>query len=376
MQKQRRDDATSPAQLTRRQFAATSVAAGVFVGLATRVAESGEPLNRSATGDTKTAVERIERIRRGEPVRLKPVSRSFSSVIVLAMATDPSGELLAVAGDDHAIRIINTGNMDVVKTLEGHTDLIQSLAFNHKGNLLASAGNDGNVILWNRRRDFKPFQTLPINSALASVRFSPDDNEIGAVGFESEVHLFGKDHGQGRPKLECACTDLRALSFRSDGKMLAVAGRNGYLTLFDRTSDKLLGEHDLGSGRIHELEFLESTPVVISAGENGTVVLFDTDSQKSVARIAVSGSKLFSICVINQQYVAVAGSDNVIRIIDVPLGKTVEEITDHRGSVAALASSESVLFSGSYDATLRRFDLTGMLGGRERIAERDNPIDR
>ena len=130
------------------------------------------------------------------------------------------------------------------------------------------------------------------------------------------------------------------------------------------------------AGRIHELRFIESTPVVVSASEDGEVVLFDTRRQAIVERIKVTRSKLFSVCVLDRAHLAVAGSDNVIRIVNVTLGRVSQQLNGHTGSVASLDSSGSLLFSGGYDATLRRWQLTGIGDDRERIAEVDKPIDR
>ncbi len=360
----------------RRALAASIAGLAASAEVFSRVGRAADPEQPISTSELQPAVERIERVSRTQPVRLKPISRSFDSVIVLSMATDPKGELLAVAGDDHAIRIMDVNTLQVQATLEGHTDLIQSLEFNHRGNLLVSTGNDGRLILWNRDNSFRRFQTMGVNSALACARFAPDDSEIAAVGFQNEVHLFGKAQRPGRPKVQCDCTDLRSLAYRGDGKLLAVAGRNGHVHLFDRTTDSLLDAYGLHSGRIHDVRFVAASNVIVSAGEDGTVVMFDTEARKNVGRFPVSGGKLFSVCVINNQFLAVAGSDNVIRILDVDQGEVVESIEDHRGSIAALACTGQLLFSGGYDATLRRFDLTGLLGGGERSAERPEPLDR
>lgn len=376
MGRKRSSGLSSPAVSRRNVLAASAGLCIASIEAWNRQGAAADPEPTVAATELRPAVERLERVGRSDPVRLKPISRSFDSVIVLSMATDPSGELLAVAGDDHAIRIMDVNSLKVVTTLEGHTDLIQSLEFNHRGNLLASAGNDGRLILWNRSENFRRFQTMGVNSALACARFAPDDSEIAAVGFQSEVHLFGRARRPGRPKVECDCTDLRALAYRGDGKLLAVAGRNGHVHLFDRTTDKLLDAYGMHSGRIHDVRFVEGSNVIISAGEDGTVVLFDTEVRTRTGRFPVSGGKLFSVCVIDDRFLAVAGSDNLIRIIDVTRGEVVESIEDHRGSIAALTCTNHLLFSGGYDATLRRFDLSGLLGTRERIAERQNPLDR
>ncbi|QDV43189.1 WD domain, G-beta repeat [Stieleria neptunia] len=367
-----------PAGLSRRSMLTAAAFGGAIAGLGR--ATSGwatEPQTPVAAGlSAKPAVERITQTSEREIVRLKRVSSDFGQTIVRAIASDPRGELIAVAGDDHAIRIMETTRLDVLATLQGHTDLIQSLHFDPAGNLLVSAGNDGQLIIWNRDDSFREFHRIQRAPALACVRFSPDGQEIAAVGFENKVHLFGRTKDADQPQAECDCTDLRAVDYSSDGKLLAVAGRSGYLHLFDRETNKLIDNYWIHNGRIRDLKFNASSPVVVTAGEDGSVVMFDTDVKKTVGRIQVTSGKLFSVCILDHQHLVVAGSDNIIRIVNVSLGRVVEKLSGHKGSIAALASSGNALFSGGYDATLRRWELGGFKAGRERIAERNNPIDR
>lgn len=367
-----------PSGQSRRSMLTAAVVGGAMAGF--RWASPGwatEPQSPVAAGlSAKPAVERLTQVVESQIIRLKAVSSDFGRTIVRAIAADPRGELIAVAGDDHAIRIMETARLEVLATLQGHTDMIQTLDFDPAGNRLVSAGNDGQLFIWNRDADFGVGQRIQGTPALACVRFSPDGREIAAVGFENKVYLIGQTRTPDQPEAECDCTDLRAVDYSGDGKLLAVAGRSGDLHLFDRATNKLIDDYQIHTGRIHDLKFNGLSPVIVTAGEDGYVVMFDTDVRKPIGRIAVTTGKLFSVCILDRQHLAVAGSDNMIRIVNVTLGRVVQLLSGHTGSIAALASSGDALFSGGFDATLRRWDLGGLKGGRERIAERNNPIDR
>lgn len=311
-----------------------------------------------------------------QPIVLTPVSRDFENTVVRAIAADPRGEFIAVAGDDHAIRVLDATSLATVATLQAHTDLIRSMHFAGDGSYLASAGNDGQLIVWDRGQNFKIRQKMQGKFALACARFSPSGDEMAAVGFQNEVYLFGRGKSVGPSRTECECTDLRALAYRPDGKLLVVGGRSGKLHVFDRSSGKLLGDFEAHAGRIHAVEFLEDSSTVASVGEDGRVVLFDTKAMKVRSRIEVADGKLFAICVLDNQHLAVSGSDNLVRLVDCQQERPTEVLRGHTGSVASLAFSGDQLFSGGYDATVRRWQLTGLNGGRERIAERQNPLDR
>jgi WD40 repeat protein len=310
------------------------------------------------------------------PTRSIRLSRlGEARTVVTAIAADPRGEFVAAAGDDHKIRILRTSNLSTVATLEEHRDVIRTLAFDPEGNRLVSAGNDGQLIVWNRAESFRLQQRMQGTPALACVRFSADGGEMAAVGFDNEVFLIGQGDQQ-RPIFQCDCKDLRAVAYRDDNRVLAVAGRSGDLHLFDPRSGRLLSDHSVHRTRIHDIAFHRQANTAVCVAEDGSVTVFDTETLRLIHRIPVTTGKLFAISVLDSQLVAVAGSDNLIRIVNTDDGTVVRELDGHAGSVSTLAANGGVLFSGSYDATLRRWSIADIGASRRRIAEGDPRIDR
>ena len=67
---------------------------------------------------------------------------------VQAVAFAPDGRLLATAGDDGTVRLWDPATGNQVRELTGHTDRVLAVAFAPDGRLLATAGDDGTVRLW------------------------------------------------------------------------------------------------------------------------------------------------------------------------------------------------------------------------------------
>jgi WD40 repeat protein len=312
----------------------------------------------------------------GMPVtcRTIPLGQAGIRRVVTAIAADPRGEYVAAAGDDYRIRIYRTSDLKVVRTLVEHGDLVRTLAFDPTGQQLVSAGNDGRLILWNRDDAFSFIREVNGSPALTEVTFAPDGRGLAAVGFESEVFLL-EGSSDERISLQCSCQDLRAVRYRDDSEVLAVAGRCGNLHLFDRDT-RQCSEHRLHAGRIRDVAFLPSLNTAVCVGEDGEVTVFDTESKQLIQRIRVTTGKLFAVSVLNSELIAVAGSDNVIRVIHLKSGQVVRRLEGHSGSVNALAAQGGLLFSGSYDATLRRWSIADIVAGQQRIAETGPTIDR
>jgi WD40 repeat protein len=68
---------------------------------------------------------------------------------------------------------------------------------------------------------------------------------------------------------------------------------------------------------------------------------------------------------------AAGGSDNVIRIWDLASGKEQSQLVGHTGSVTTLAwdTKSSTLISGSFDTTIRFWQLKGE--GGQRVSRRE-----
>ena len=61
----------------------------------------------------------------------------------------PDGRLLAVAGEDGAVRLLDAGSGKERRTLRGHSGRVRSLAFSPDGKVLATGGDDTTIVLWN-----------------------------------------------------------------------------------------------------------------------------------------------------------------------------------------------------------------------------------
>ena len=297
-------------------------------------------------------------------IRLKPLENATSAPVVTALAASAEGRFLAVAGDDHAIRVIDVGSGQELGTFAGHIDWIQSLAFGYSPQavqavapILYSAGNDGRVLEWKYAYPVASREVIRLPYAVRSISVSSGMHALAIAGFSNEVLVWDLQANQLSHRLLCEGGDQRVVRFSPDGKLLLSAGRNGEVRVWDSQTGERLAEYQMHRGRVTTAAFSVDGSSVTSAGEDRRLVRYDIVNAKVEWQRELGKSKIMSLCLINDNLVAVAGADNKVRLFDALTDSVVAELEGHWGTVAVMEACGSFLASGSFDTTVRIWDL-------------------
>ena len=123
--------------------------------------------------------------------------------------------------------------------LKGHTALVYSVAFSPDGKLLASAGADGLVKIWDIAGQ-KELKTLKGHDGpVTGVVFTPDGKGVISIGLmDRTVRQWNVADGKEVKKMGPTPDDLYGLAWSRDGKSLVTSGYGGNVIVWDLATGK------------------------------------------------------------------------------------------------------------------------------------------
>jgi WD40 repeat protein len=233
---------------------------------------------------------------------------------------------------------------------------------------LASCGNDGTLRIWALGETPKLIATKSAPHALMALAYVSDDC-LFVAGFSNHLYRHFAEQTDLQVVHSCDCRDIRALVTSPDRKWIAFGGRDGVLRLrridsvedAQGKADQADGIHEfavpLHSERIRSIEFSKDGNQIVSVGEDRRIVHYDLDNRRIVLQTKIEGGKLLGLCQLEPHLFAIASSDNTIRIFNDKDQQVQAKLVGHDGSVGVLKRTQQFLISGSFDTTIRIWDI-------------------
>jgi WD40 repeat protein len=131
-------------------------------------------------------------------------------------------------GQSRVVRDLSAKDTPIIATLEGHKDVVQSLAWNADGTLLA-AGGYRSVLVW-KSADWKVAHTLtaPLEGRVTGMTFLADKTTLmladGATARKACCIAGSSVRRSPRRRIEAHADNILSLAISRDGKQIATGG--------------------------------------------------------------------------------------------------------------------------------------------------------
>ena len=218
-----------------------------------------------------------------------------------------------------------------------HLDLVQSLAFNRDGDMLASGGFR-NVKLWRRPRDAFRLKLDTAQENIDAVAVSPDGKTL-AVGADNEVKLWELATGKLVRALQGHKAAVTSLRFSADGSRLFSSSLDKTVRVWSPESGELIGRLDAPAAI--------DAIALVSANEPNAVPLLAIGGEEKLVRIYkqptlptalpnMPAEPLAIATTTDRKLIAIGTAKGLVRVVD-PAGTIIKEWTVPGAPLAHLA---------------------------------------
>lgn len=204
----------------------------------------------------------------------------------------PDGRLLAASGSDGRVELFETECYSLVQSLETGQKEVNSAAFSPSGKMLATAGDDGRVCIWDLetrqlRRAIPVFQQL----AVFGVKYVLGGEQIAACGKSAEIGLWDAATGEHLGQLKGVheidsngIPDIEAITVSPDGRLLASAGHDGRVAVWNLETQKVLTELRPDTRRLLCVAFSPKGTQLATGGLDSEIKIWNVASGKLLSR--------------------------------------------------------------------------------------------
>jgi hypothetical protein len=171
-------------------------------------------------------------------------------VQVTSLAFTEDGAVLASAGLDGTVRLWDGRTGAAIRTIKDQSGRVISVSVSPDGQVLATGGDDGKLRVW-AVADGALVRAIPAHRGpIDAVRFGPDGQTIVTASDDGSVGVFHRDTGVRLWSFPLNTGELWSLSLDPSGRLLAVSGQSGHIfliSLFTRTMLRTWLGHEHGT---------------------------------------------------------------------------------------------------------------------------------
>jgi WD40 repeat protein len=281
---------------------------------------------------------------------------------VRSISYSPNGKILASAGNDKIVKLWDIKLGRELHTLNGHQKDVNSVSYSPNGKILASASDDQTIKLWDAVSGRELRTLRGHRGGVTKISYSPDGKTLASSSLDKTVKLWNIETGHEIRTLTGHKKFVINVRYSPNGRILASTSGDNTMKLWDAESG-----HEIRTliQNQYILDFSYSPDGRTLASTNGTSIkLWDIASGNEIRTLAGHQDNIWSVNYSPDGKTLVSGSeDKMIRAWDIVSGRELFFLAGHQDTVNSVIFSPDgeAIASASDDDTIKLWDLKSKL---------------
>jgi serine/threonine protein kinase len=281
------------------------------------------------------------------------------SDFVNSVAWSPVTTLLASGSQDGEVIIWDGLSGQTMLELNGHANSVNSVAWSADGRLLASGSDDTTVKIWDSSNGVQ-VAILQSTAAVNSLAWSPDrvgnGRQLVLGNEDGSVEVWDVDSGRQLQLLTTGGDPINGVSWSADGTLLAAGGADAFVHVWEADSGRLLLSLDSNASAVTSVAWSADSRFLASGGADGTIQIWDGATGQQLRLLEGHDRFVNGVAWAPDSQHLVSGSgDQTIRVWDALSGLLISTVNAHLDTVTEVAWSADgdLVASGGRDQVVR-----------------------
>ncbi|QQS47794.1 MAG: AAA-like domain-containing protein [Acidobacteriota bacterium] len=296
--------------------------------------------------------------------------------LVLTARFSPDSRILATAGKDNLVRLWDLSNRRLLAELRGHQNQIWRVAFSPDGKTLASAGWDNLVKLWDVESG-REIHTLEGHTRyVCGLDFSPDGRMLASSSWGGNINFWDPSSGKKLRTLRGHRDWVWSVTFSRDGRSLVSTGEDKTVRIWDAATGRRIHTFADHKFSVYTAAFSPDGKLLVTGSSGGEIIVRDARTYSFITTLKghtfpVNGLAFSP----DGRYLASAGYDRMIRIWNASNWELADTMRGHSDEIRSIEFSRdgSQLVTASDDHGVNLWDARE-IGRRDILLHRDDLI--